>query len=274
MPRQEESELKNLPLWPDSLMQEQCIDHGLPSYSVHDWKDFMMKCIKLYPKHQGMIYRGQTRYDWKLSSTLSRIYSDECIPDDERQVLLKEYRLKEVPSGPEFQHAGDNEVWAYCQHRGKPTPLLDWTTSPFIALYFAFLEQDDDNKKTNPGRAIFCLNKFLLEKEEKLKNIFYEPDKPKDDRRTNQAGLFTILPDSQNDLVSYIFQELINDNNHDSEEIEKNMSKYFYKIHIPNIGHEECLKLLRQMNIYPQILLPDADNNADQKNDWLSRRNS
>jgi len=38
------------------------------------------------------------------------------------------------------------EVLTYLRHQGFPSPLLDWTYSPYIALFFAFAEQDSAEK--------------------------------------------------------------------------------------------------------------------------------
>ena len=98
------------------------------------------------------IYRGHAKAAWYLRTSLERktwVYSshrdgfrteDSCpdSPSLHERHLLSEFQrrahqyLSRVP--------GDDEVidWlALMQHYGAPTRLLDWTSSPYVALYFA-----------------------------------------------------------------------------------------------------------------------------------------
>jgi hypothetical protein len=112
--------------------------------------------IKLFgSEHYGgafetaRLYRGQSDESWLLSDSLSRL-----IPDGmpHANVLAVEQQATRyffsraslyldstmVPAEGKL-----NELWAIMQHFGAPTRLLDWSLSPYIALYFAVAENWD-----------------------------------------------------------------------------------------------------------------------------------
>ncbi|MBF2755885.1 MAG: FRG domain-containing protein [Gammaproteobacteria bacterium AqS3] len=250
------------------------VDIQIPSCRVTNWKVFMeyMETPSHRVIQRGMIYRGQRRHDWKLASSLSRLprYENGYVPLSEREKLLKQFKLALRGRGPDFSSINnENEIWAYGQHYSLDTPLLDWSQSPFVALYFAFCEPDDDDEG-NPDRAIFCLNKSKLD--EIMPEIFYEPESNEHTRLVNQSGLFTITPDNEEgeSFVSYVVNRLrekrmIKDNDAAS------IAPYFQKIHIPNINRTECLDMLRQMNIHHGSLFPDPFGAATYTNEWIRR---
>jgi hypothetical protein len=104
---------------------------------------------------------------------------------DRAQFLLSDSRLT------------DWDWLAFAQHVGVPTRLLDWTTSPLIAAFFA-LEEDNDQ-----DRLIYCVkySRFIHEVENQNVSPF---DNRKEgrytppllfDRLRAQRGIFTIHPD-------------------------------------------------------------------------------
>lgn len=65
-----------------------------------------------------------------------------------------------------FQHNLKDWIWA--QHYGISTPLLDWSSFPFYALFFAYQQHGKDTL----GREIFALDTSLIGE---LYNSFYNP---------------------------------------------------------------------------------------------------
>jgi hypothetical protein len=84
-----------------------------------------------------VLFRGQNQ-DWPLIPKVARItprQKEHSLPDVERK-MLRELKRRSVPYLGRTP-ASDWEWLALAQHHGMPTRLLDWTTNPLAALWFA-----------------------------------------------------------------------------------------------------------------------------------------
>ncbi|CAG1021957.1 hypothetical protein MTYM_01383 [Methylococcales bacterium] len=107
----------------------------------------------------NFVYRGHASADWVLQSSLERIIGNEW--SSERAKQFEEFSLAQFKS--KF-HLYDHEnikpdsklAWlSIMQHNGVPTRLLDFTESPYIALYFAL---EAYNPQTCADFAVFALD--------------------------------------------------------------------------------------------------------------------
>ncbi len=110
----------------------------------------LIKKINSYPNHY--VFRGHAKADWELRPTLERIVGDGDFGkpagrSEERS--LGQFRSKfPVCRQNEPEPRTDLSWLALMQHCGVPTRLLDFSESPYVALYFALEDYDmssDDN---------------------------------------------------------------------------------------------------------------------------------
>lgn len=199
-------------------------------------------------------YRGHSREDYRLQSTLERYLKkfDKQIDIEKEYEKLQGKYLEHckrillnqsidgyisLPSNLE-----DNDIWAFGQHYQLKTPLLDWTKSFFVALYFAF-ESHEENQKENQYRVIYELNEFFNFGEK----LIIEPIIKIGNRINAQKGVFTKLSSREFDEIAkmnanfgngYVFHRLS-------------------KILISNELRKDVLAYLASINIDASTIYPD-----------------
>lgn len=100
-------------------------------------------------------FRGQRESDWTLQTSLDReirvFHNSGHYPLDrqtEENELLFRFQQQVHNYVRHLPSADDRAGWlALMQHYGVPTQLLDWTQSPYVALYFAVEEKPQGIKK-------------------------------------------------------------------------------------------------------------------------------
>ena len=275
-----------VPLWtPDAtkkrfeVMADE-ISGRVPVTRVEGWRAFLPMMEDPFFCRSGMryVYRGHRRFDWGLTPSLGRLTENGIVTKDLADEQLAKFR--HAIRGRIDDHAlldsydddrQCDELWAVGQHHGLMTPLLDWTYSPYVALFFAFAKADVKGGETdNPYRVVYFLNKTFVEDEERCRDIrILEPRKDDYGRLVNQAGLFTFSPcDStiENKLSDVLSDPEFGDDalrSADEDTQPGILAGYICKVYIRNDDRDGCLRYLRRMNVHHASLFPDLLGAAD-----------
>ena len=124
--------------------------------NVKSWRELRDFVGDLRDSNDEFLWRGQRDATWKLSSTIYRFFESQFIPQNDRmdyENRAVEFFQRRVKSARdlEVKISEKSEILALMQHYGCPTRMLDWSKSPFVALYFAIEEQ-------SAKAALFGLN--------------------------------------------------------------------------------------------------------------------
>jgi hypothetical protein len=209
----------------------------------------------------SVFLRGQGDYSWGLLPTISRLPTHaglrvEGYDPDRELYLLNRFRRYTW----EFLGRGldDRELLLLARHHGIPVRLIDWTSNPLVALYFAC---SDRNQSREDG-AIFA---FLRSQHEHSTFYDFYNDKRSplalpgvkmifgpyvSSRIPAQSGNFTVHDFPGRDLESY------DPKDYKPEDFDL---QRIVKWRVPRERKNTLLHELEQLRINERTLFPDLD---------------
>lgn len=237
---------------------QKSFDKGVQEIELFSWDYFGDYIYQTLLDLKTYVFRGHRRDDWKLEPTIDRDLKWLHGLQREKRLVGHLEGFKQATRGRRGSNPPrletENDWWALGQHYGLSTPLLDWTTSPYVGAFFAFEKSKHDDK---PRRAIWCLSQSsVLNKSNEVSTNFQGEGKPpvvefarplsdENSRLVNQGGLFTRSPLGI-DLERWV-----------KENFPESRSCILIKITVPNTDRAKCLKELNRMNINYLTLFPD-----------------
>lgn len=257
------------------------ISQGVRKVELESWRAFADFIRDEHATFPTCVYRGQADADWPVESSLDRlirrspkkvIYLPEgktqqasvppASPDQQLKAFMDAARGRLIHG--EEPRRDETEWWALGQQHGLCTPLLDFTSSPFAALFFAFEENFCQKGKRiyePKSRAViglpFHISKFSEHEGKPAEVQALRPVGEGSYRLMSQGGLFVKMPPGK-DLETWVRENFEGDTTGQHAAPRSILTK----IVIANDDRVGCLRFLCKMNISRHSLFPDLDGSA------------
>lgn len=232
---------------------------------VEQFKYFCKKMFEL-ERLKPTLYRGQSNFNWKLNSTLEReiignipkekikenVYTEiskqhlENFKKLARGKLVDQTLLKENTTLEE-----NNELWSIAQHLKLKTPLIDWSKSLGVGLFFAF-----DSQEECEYRVVYRMLRDFIRLSP---NSVMEPRMDYYGRLTAQRGVFTYWGLDYHLMVAdNILQKYIEENT-DRLQTPPDLAKkkVMTKYYISSSLEKEVKAYLEHIGITYETIYPD-----------------
>ncbi len=139
---------------------------GLVAEKCSTWGDFKEWATRARDENDAASFRGHGSSRFTLQTTLHRAGRHRL----ERycaESLLEFQSHAEAVLGIRFNMSDANDysmLLGLAQHHGLPTPLLDWTSSPYIAAFFAFADaiESAESRPDDTHVRIYALTREFM----------------------------------------------------------------------------------------------------------------
>ncbi len=226
----------------------------------------------------NFIFRGHTESSWNLESSIRRIFVKDKSEDKIRKAEI--FSLEQFKSKFHLYDTTNKtpttklEWLSLMQHYGVPTRLIDFTESPYVALYFAI---ETYNPRQNDDFSLYALDyrsiiqrsideikkldskfSYTYEDAQIIQDEIYEKvidrfsydilwvTEPKEVnlRLDRQAGCFLLSGN-----LTKTIEDLLQQSPYDNIEA--------YKLIIPKKFYENIFALLKKVNITSKVIYGD-----------------
>ena len=218
---------------------------------IFDCPDKLLSEISRF--QPGLWYRGHANHRWELKTFIARQKNPSRVLEEKLRLRFENHTTFLDPASHPLRMDKCNFLM---QHHGLPTRLLDWTTSPLVALYFAVC----DDKKDNVDACIWQLDPSRL-------NRFYRYNEPtiqcKNEHFTEISNETLAIHAPYTNLRMMVQRsEFTLHTHYDAIDSAVNASVFLKKITISKKIKRELRSKLNSLGINRGALFPDLDNIA------------
>jgi FRG domain-containing protein len=215
------------------------------------------------------LFRGQRSVSWNLKTTLERYLNQDISVELYNYYLTSIHPAVESYTGKKwliendpvineryFQTPPNYEFMTYARHHGFPSPLLDWSQSLYIALFFAFQKAHIDKRV-----AVYAYVEYVGDAKGGCVGApqicELGPYVSTDKRHFMQQGQYTVSVEKQGEKWAYCSHE-----KYFSSE-DKRDQDYLVKFTLPGLIKHQVLSRLQSMNINAFTLFDNEDSLMD-----------